>query len=255
MTRITTSSPHPPAAVQATLGQMGAQLAAHADSKINKLSEKIDKVYGAMQGKHDDLHDKLKQVAEIIREFHDEVNRINNDIEKDMRSDFDRVDTELNSQFENITDVRKRCINSYHEFTKLRDQVKEMGVEVKEMRDVLKKMKTQMATRADLTAAFSKLRDLHIDVSSAKEPQPRLRLPDPTKLASPDDLRVWIVEMQNKLAIDGGVIGSPEVQVYYVFAYLNPEAQKIAVAALKVCREDNHWDYEAIFKLLVAFYK
>ena len=62
-------------------------------------------------------------------------------------------------------------------------------------------------------------------------PAPRKRLPDISKF---DDSRkgypMWKVEADNKLRIDGAVIGTPQNQAPYLFSRMEEKAQLMVVS-------------------------
>ncbi|KAI0104895.1 hypothetical protein F4776DRAFT_481531 [Hypoxylon sp. NC0597] len=257
---------YPTPAVQATLGQTSDELAAHVDGKLSKLYDKVEGVDAKMDAKCaeiyarcDDISARFTEVRNAARQSYDKVGFIDTDAEKQLQGEFARVDTELNLQHYDITDARQKAVETSRELKELRDQVRGMGKamrsQFRELHDIIQKLQTAVDTHAKVAAASqSKVQDVHVDVSCTHESRPQPRLPNPPMLTDPANLRVWIVQMRSKLAVDGETIGSPEVQCHYVFALLNPEAQKIAVSAIRLCHEENYWDYEAIFTLLNAFY-
>ena len=62
-------------------------------------------------------------------------------------------------------------------------------------------------------------------------PEPRKRLPDISKFdGSRKGYPMWKVEADNKLQIDGAVIGTPQDQAAYLFSRMEAKAQLMVVS-------------------------
>ena len=65
-------------------------------------------------------------------------------------------------------------------------------------------------------------------------PAPRKRLPDISKFdGSRKSYPMWKVEADNKLRIDGAVIGTPQDQAAYLFSRMEAKAQLMVVSFYK----------------------
>jgi hypothetical protein len=86
-------------------------------------------------------------------------------------------------------------------------------------------------------------------------PKKRATLPDPPKFdGTRNNFRAWYLEMQNKIQVDGGVIGGNRDQFAYIFSRLEKTPQSMTVAYVERGGNDGLYNPTAYMTYLHACY-
>jgi hypothetical protein len=102
---------------------------------------------------------------------------------------------------------------------------------------------TTATNEGQATLARSATESVPIPQRTETIQRPRPRLPDPARFAgSSSEWLSWRTVMENKLAVDGEAIGSPQDQFAYVFSRLEKMALKNTNSFVKTQRNDREPD-------------